>query len=377
LDLPLGTISKCLSLVTLGKNESGGLEGGDAKVTLRQKDGIVTADIGSDTETKLLTGTLSFQVATSTTAFALPGQSFFVDVASPQRTELRSGSLALVNGNFVVSLATGPGQEGSAWLQCLVPYAACPVEASDSSATFPSGAYGHCVGSVEPKGSIVLEPNGATVKATLEGDFFGGAMQATYDLTVVAPGVATLRGTPRSGAPSTCGGGGTNASLRVDGKTLFFDVGLGGDWNVWSAMCFATDQAVVTVVPISEVSAPAGSESTSVQSGRTVASCSDCRSAEVCVAATSQADFCGPSPSDRGSTSPVCPSGYSYDASNNCCGSNGCCLPSPSTLFACWPLPDECEGKASCACASGIITLACGADTCSTIKDGLACLVEP
>jgi hypothetical protein len=232
-DFPIGALSVCGTDVWLG--EAQGSYGGGATVTLSEENGIVSAELNGG-DGMILTGTVKFQVGTATTAFALPDQSFVAEQISATPTTVSSGSLALVDGNVVLSIASATGV-GQAWFQCEVPYAACDVAAADPGATLPSATYDNCVPQigVDP-GTVTVSRTGGTVTATFSNAIPFGTNNplSSLDFTVVAAGTAITP--PTAGAAqTTCGGGGLNGTLMVDGNFLFLSAG--EDWNVGAFIC--------------------------------------------------------------------------------------------------------------------------------------------
>jgi hypothetical protein len=232
-DFPIGSLSVCGTNVWLGETQ--GSYGGGATITLTEESGVVSAELNGG-DGMILTGTVKFQVGTPTTAFALPDQSFVAEQVSGTPTTVSSGSLALVDGNVVLSIASATGV-GQAWFQCEVPYAACDVPAADPGATLPSATYGNCVpqDGVDP-GTVTVTRTGGTVTATFSNAIPFGTNDplSSLDFTVVAAGTAITP--PAAGAPrTTCGEGGLNGTLMVDGDFLFLSAG--EDWEVGAFIC--------------------------------------------------------------------------------------------------------------------------------------------
>jgi hypothetical protein len=358
-----------------------GTSAGDGSVTLAENGGVITAQLSG-----LLLGTVSFQLATSTTAFALPGQSFpsdnpQYDIEDAGPASLAAAALALVDGNVVVSL-TGDGATNGAWFSCVVPYAPCDSNPGDPSASLPSGTYGNCIttnGASGPGGSlgtVTLTRSGATVTAAFSSDLVGvvdttvgsdGGFVSTADFTVTAPGSASLPPGPSIAANAACGDVGPAAALMIDGNVLFLSGG--DDWDVFGVICTATGGTQPVVGGSAEGGAADASVLAATQTGRTVAACSSCTSNEFCVASTFQGDPC--LRPDGGAND--CPSGTHWDSNANCCEIN------PQTTYTCWPNLPSCGGTLSCDCASGVVALACGAvpGNCTLFDGGLACEQGP
>ncbi len=372
--LPIGVLSQCNADAWLGGIF--GTTGGDGTVTLAENDGIVTA-ILSGGNGYVATGTVKFQVVSNTAALALPGQTFTeeaLDASAP--TSVAAGSIVLVDGNLVVSLA-GPGADEAVWFECVVPYAGCDFGAPDPAARFPaSGTYDNCVptGESGPDSWVTLTVSGGVVTAQLATGLLGdvdndtgpdGGFVSSVDFTIVAPGVA-IHVPEDSKSGDTCGNKGNFASLTVEGSSLFLSGGM--NWGAGIVTCTAS--GTTAAVPLDtdvDAGIADGSVLAATDTGRSVTACSECDDSEFCTASTFQGDECFVPDAAMD-----CMPGTTWDSGANCC------VVDPSTSYACWPLPPTCTGGLNCDCASGVVDLVCGSDEagCSVQGNILSCEVE-
>jgi hypothetical protein len=232
-DFPIGVLSVCGATVWLG--DAQGSYGGQASVALSEDNGIVSA-VFDGSDGMIVSGTVKFQVGTATTAFALPGQSFLAGAVSLTSTTVSSGSLALVDGNVVLSLASATGV-GQAWFSCEVPYAGCDAAAADPTADLATATYGNCLPpNAGAPPSVTLTRTGGAVSAAFSAPIQLGTASpfSSLDFTVVAPGTATTTRAVAAGTPAVCGDG-LDGTIMVDGDSLFLSVG--EDWDVGAFLC--------------------------------------------------------------------------------------------------------------------------------------------
>ena len=373
-ELPIGLLSQCSADAWLGGMF--GTTGGDGTVTLAEHDGIVTAVLAGGNG-YIATGTVEFQVVSNTAAVALPGQTFTeeaLDASTPMN--VAAGSIVLVDGNLVVSLA-GDDPNEAVWFDCVVPYAGCDFGAPDPAAVFPGhGTYDHCVpnGESGTDSTVKLTVSGGVVTAQLATSLVGdvdtdtgpdGGFVSSIDFTIVAPGVA-IHIPEDSKSGDTCGNRGDFASLTVEGSSLFLSGGT--NWNVGNVTCTASGATSTVPVPADvDASIADGSVLASTETGRSVTACSECRGSEFCTASTFQGDECF-----EPDAAMDCGPGTSWDSGANCC------VVDPTTSYACWPPLPTCTTGLSCDCASGVVELVCGSDVsgCSVQGNVLSCEVE-
>ena len=357
--------------------------GGAVTATLTESGGVVTVDLASSGIGAM--GTVRFQVTTATTGVALPGQTLLLpsppQIQNPLEgdagvpTSVATGALALIDGNVVLSLTSSAV---AAVVTCVVPYAPCPVSPADPSASLPSGGYASCIlpSSGAGEDTVTVSRNGGTVTVHLGPQLSMYTTSSSYDVDVVAPGVATRTGS----SSSTCGHDGTNASLILVGTTLFFDVG--SDWNVDTIICTSPGNASFPADTGTPAVLASKNDAGATQTGRSVDACSDCRSTELCVASIFQGDECFALGNGSGSGSgsgffdagsedsgpPQCRPGTMYDPGANCCEVD------PETTYTCWPMPPSCTQGVTCDCASGVVLFACGEDApCSVAGGSITC----
>jgi hypothetical protein len=373
-ELPVGVLSQCNSDAWLGGMS--GTTSGDGTVTLAEKDGIVTATLAGGNG-YIASGTVKFQLVSNTAALALPGQSFTeeaLDASAP--TPVAAGSIVLVDGNLVVSLA-GPSADEAVWFECVVPYAGCDYGAPDPAASFPaSGTYDDCVpnGESGPDSTVTLTVSGGVVTAQLSTGLLGdvdtdtgpdGGFVSSVDFTIIAPGVA-IHIPEDSKSGDTCGNRGSFASLTVEGSSLFLSGGT--NWNAGIVTCTASGATASAPLDTDvDASVADGSVLAATESGRTVTACSECKDTEFCTASTFQGDECF-----RPEAAMDCMPGTMWDPGASCC------VVDPITDYACWPLLPTCTTGLDCDCASGVVDLICGYDEagCSVQGNVLSCEVE-
>ena len=178
LAIPIGTLSRCSALVTLGNNQ--GDFDGTVDVVTSQKDGHLAVTLQGDYAN--VAGTLTFVPTTATTAFAAAGQTvryagnmqtWEEDGGLTSTASLAAGSMALVDGSLLIELATAQGTPGTSWIPARLRTPRAD-ERAGARCHATGGAYGSCMsaGGVEIA-SVTLARSGAEVSFTLPSSLGG------------------------------------------------------------------------------------------------------------------------------------------------------------------------------------------------------------